>query len=55
MEKIVSWLMRCGYNKNDAYMEANKMIERNRWDGVEMCSREFAIEMILADLELEED
>lgn len=53
MEKIVNWLMSCGYNKENAYIKANKMIERNRWDGVEMCSREFAIEMILADIEEE--
>ena len=50
MEKIVSWLMSCGYNKNEAIIEANKMIECNRWDGVEMCSREYAIEMILEDI-----
>lgn len=55
MEKIVNWLMSCGYNKEDAYIEANKMIERNRWYGCGSvpCSREFAIEMILADIEEE--
>lgn len=53
MEKIVNWLMSCGYNKENAYIEANKMIERNRWYGCGSvpCSREFAIEMILADIE----
>lgn len=50
MEKIVNWLISCGY-KNEAIEEANKMIEANRWDGVEKCSREYAIEMILDDLE----
>ena len=55
MEKIVNWLMSCGYNKEDAYTEANKMIERNRWWGCGSvpCSREFAIELILADIEEE--
>nr|DAG65404.1 MAG TPA: hypothetical protein [Caudoviricetes sp.] len=55
MEKIVNWLMSCGYNKEDAYTEANKMIERNRWWGCGSvpCSREFAIERILADIEEE--
>ena len=51
MEKIVKWLMSCGYSKEAATVEANKMIEANRWDGVEKCSREYAIEMILEDLE----
>lgn len=53
MEKIVNWLMNCGYNREEATTEANKMIEMNRWDGAEMCSREFAIDMILADIEEE--
>lgn len=47
MEKIVEWLKSCGYSENEATTEANKMIEANRWDGVEMCSREYAISMIL--------
>lgn len=51
MEKIVNWLISCGYSKSEATTEANKMIEANRWDGVEKCSREFAIEMILEDLQ----
>ena len=37
MEKIVNWLISCGYGKNEAITEANKMIEANRWDGVEKC------------------
>lgn len=51
MEKIVKWLMSCGFNHDEAINEANSMIERNRWDGFEKCSREFAIQMILEDLE----
>lgn len=51
MEKIVNWLISCGYSENDAVTEANKMIEAARWDGVEKCSREYAIEMILDALE----
>lgn len=51
MKKIVAWLMNYGYNESEAVTEANKMIEANRWDGVERCSREFAIEMILEDLQ----
>lgn len=51
MEKIVNWLISCGYGKNEAIAEANKMIEANRWDGVEKCSREYAIEMILENLQ----
>lgn len=47
MDKIVEWLKSCGYSENEAAIEANKMIEANRWDGVEMCSREYAISMIL--------
>jgi hypothetical protein len=52
MDKIVNWLMSCGYNKQEAYIEANKMIERNRWCGCGSvpCSREYAIEMILEDI-----
>lgn len=50
MDKIVEWLTGCGYSNTDAVKEANKMIEANRWDGVEKCSREYAIEMILNDL-----
>ena len=37
-------------NEYEAHIEANSMIEQNRWDGAEMCSREYAIEMILEDL-----
>ena len=51
MEKIVKWFMSCGYSESEATTEANKMIEANRWDGAEKCSREFAIEMILEDLQ----
>ena len=51
MEKIIEWLISCGYNETEARNEANKMIEANRWDGVEKCSREYAIEMILNDLQ----
>lgn len=50
MTKIIDWLMSCGYSKEDAMIEANKMIEANRWDGCEKCSREFAIEMILENI-----
>ena len=42
--------MSCGYTEKAAVKEANSMIEQNRWDGAEMCSREYAIEMILEDL-----
>ena len=38
-------------NEAEAVAEANKMIEFNRWDGAERCSREFAIQMILDDLQ----
>ena len=51
MEKIVNWLMRRGYNEAEAVTETNTMIEANRWDGAERCSREFAIQMILDDLQ----
>ena len=51
MEKIVKLFMSCGYSESEATTEANKMIEANRWDGAEKCSREFAIEMILEDLQ----
>lgn len=51
MEKIIEWLQSCGYSESSAVIEANKMIEANRWDGVEKCSREYAIEMILNDLQ----
>lgn len=50
MKKIVEWLKSCGYSEGEAVTEANKMIEANRWDGAEMCSREYAIEMILNDI-----
>lgn len=50
MEIIVNWLMSCGYSRANAITEANAMIERNRWDGFEKCSREFAIQMILDDI-----
>ena len=50
MIKIVQWLMSCGYTEKEAVKEANSMIEQNRWDGAEMCSREYSIEMILEDL-----
>ena len=43
MEKIVKWLMSCGYNEAEAVTETNTRIEANRWDGAERCSREFAI------------
>lgn len=52
MEKIVNWLISCGYSEREAVKEANQMIERNRWDGAEKCSREFAIAMLLEDLEI---
>lgn len=51
MEKIVEWLKNCGCSEVEAVTEANKMIEFNRWDGAERCSREFAIQMILDDLQ----
>lgn len=51
MEKIIEWLQSCGYSESSAVIEVNKMIEANRWDGVEKCSRECAIEMILNDLQ----
>lgn len=51
MEKILAWLESCGYSKEAAKVEAEKMIRANQWDGVEMCSREFAIEMILESIE----
>nr|DAL47688.1 MAG TPA_asm: hypothetical protein [Caudoviricetes sp.] len=51
MEKIVNWLISCGYGEKEAVAEANKMIEANRWDGAEKCSRGYAIEMILESLQ----
>lgn len=51
MDKIVKWLISCGYAEREAVKEANQMIERNRWDGAEKCSREYAINMILESLE----
>jgi hypothetical protein len=53
MDKIVAWLESCGYTHTEAQAEARNMIERNRWDGVERCSVEFAIEQILNDIEEE--
>lgn len=51
MERVVEWLMSCGYCESDAKKEAEIMVERNRWDGVEKCSREYAIEMILENIQ----
>ena len=51
VERIVNWLIGCGYTEAEAKKEANIMIEYNRRDGDELCSREYAIEMILADIE----
>jgi hypothetical protein len=51
MERIVEWLMSCGYSESDARKEAEIMIERNIWDGVERCSREYAIQMILENIQ----
>lgn len=48
--RILAWLESCGYSKEDAKVEAERMIKANQWDGVEMCSREFAIEMILENI-----
>ena len=53
MDKIINWLMSCGYTRADAAKEANKMVEMNRWDGAEMCSREYAIQMVLDTIEEE--
>lgn len=50
MERILNWLKDCGYTEEDEIKEANLMIEQNRRDGTELCSREFAIQMILEDL-----
>ncbi len=51
MEKIIAWLMSCGYSETEAKAEAEQMILRNRYDGGEMLSREYVIEMILEDIE----
>ena len=51
MEKILAWLESCGYSKEEAKVEAEALIRFNQWDGQEMCSREFAIEMILETIE----
>lgn len=53
MNKIIDWLMSCGYTRTDAETEANKMVEANRWDGAEMCSCEYAIQMVLDAIEEE--
>lgn len=53
MDKIIDWLMSCGYTRADAEIEANKMVEANRRDGAEMCSREYAIQMVLDAIEEE--
>lgn len=51
MEIILNWLESCGYTKADAVNEAEIMIKRNMYQsGVQVCSREYAIEMILEDL-----
>lgn len=50
MVSIIDWLKSCGYEETEAKKEAEKMIRANQWDGAEMCSREFAIQMILDDL-----
>lgn len=51
MERILAYLESCGYSKAEAKVEAEELIRFNQWDGAEMCSREFAIEMILAEIE----
>jgi hypothetical protein len=51
MERIVEWLMSCGYSESDARKEAEIIVEHNRWDGVERCSREYAIQMILENIQ----
>ena len=51
MKKIVNWLKACGYSEQAARNEATKMIEAARWDGVEKCSVEYAIETICADID----
>ncbi|CDD65905.1 unknown [Firmicutes bacterium CAG:882] len=53
MDKIINRLMSCGYTCDDAEIEADKMVEMNRWDGAEMCSREYAIQMVLDAIEEE--
>lgn len=50
MDKIIDWLMSCGYDKEEAVKEANIMVEQNRHDGGELLSREFVIDMIVADI-----
>lgn len=51
MKKIINFYKSCGFTEAEAIKEAETAIRRAQWDGVEMCSREFAIEMILADIE----
>ena len=53
MERIITWLVSCGYTQAEAQTEARRMIEYNRRDGAELCSVEYAIEMILQDIEEE--
>lgn len=50
MEKIVKWLEGCGFNKSEATKEAEAMIKYHT-TGVDAVSREYAIELILADID----
>ena len=50
MEKIVKWLEGCGFNKSEAVKEAETMIKYHT-TGVDAVSREYAIELILEDID----
>lgn len=50
MEKIVKWLEGCGFNKSEATKEAEAMIKYHT-TGYDAVSREYAIELILADID----
>lgn len=51
MEKIISWLNSCGYTNEEAIKEANSMVRCNMYKDHTVYSREYAIQMILEEIE----
>lgn len=50
MKKILDWLKGCGYSEAEAIKEAEAMIKYHT-TGIDAVSREYAIEMIVEDIE----
>lgn len=51
MERLVEYFIGCGYTEQEAVKEAESMI-RYHTTGADAVSREYAIEMLLEELEL---